>query len=215
MSSYDQNTRRRNAKPLNFEDVASLFSLPLNEAADRLGVCKSHLKKECRKLGLSRWPGRQLRKLDRKISDLHLTVQKNGSSTALADKISKLEGQRRGLFIDPTSGGLIHPSLMNPGAYGSWGGPSSLPASFMSDDEDDYEYDYDEQGASDSDEEMKLEDDAFGMEMDLNEAALVQGKEKLMDDASVARFLLDFHARPVVFGANRFVQSSSFNGFSL
>jgi|SaaInlStandDraft_5_1057022.scaffolds.fasta_scaffold33438_2 hypothetical protein len=72
MSSYDQNTRRRNAKPLNFEDVASLFSLPLNEAADRLGVCKSHLKKECRKLGLARWPGRQLRKLDRKISDVRL-----------------------------------------------------------------------------------------------------------------------------------------------
>lgn len=44
---------------VSFEDVSKLFSLPLSEAADILGVSSSVLKKLCNENGLQRWPHRQ------------------------------------------------------------------------------------------------------------------------------------------------------------
>uniref|UniRef100_A0A5B7BEG7 RWP-RK domain-containing protein n=2 Tax=Davidia involucrata TaxID=16924 RepID=A0A5B7BEG7_DAVIN len=46
-------------KSLSFDDVSKLFSLPLSEAADTLGVCTSVLKKMCHENGLVRWPYRK------------------------------------------------------------------------------------------------------------------------------------------------------------
>ncbi|KAA8524157.1 hypothetical protein F0562_010412 [Nyssa sinensis] len=46
-------------KSLSFDDVSKLFSLPLSEAADNLGVCTSVLKKMCHENGLVRWPHRK------------------------------------------------------------------------------------------------------------------------------------------------------------
>ncbi|GMH00070.1 hypothetical protein Nepgr_001909 [Nepenthes gracilis] len=44
---------------LSFEDVSKLFSLPLSEAADILGVSTSVLKTICNENGLERWPNRK------------------------------------------------------------------------------------------------------------------------------------------------------------
>lgn len=44
---------------LSFEDASKLFSLPLSEAADILGVSTSVLKKICNENGLERWPHRK------------------------------------------------------------------------------------------------------------------------------------------------------------
>ncbi|XP_010241340.1 PREDICTED: uncharacterized protein LOC104585973 isoform X2 [Nelumbo nucifera] len=44
---------------LTFDEVSKLFSLPIAEAANILGVCSSVLKKICRDNGLIRWPYRK------------------------------------------------------------------------------------------------------------------------------------------------------------
>ncbi|KAK4398211.1 protein NLP9 [Sesamum angolense] len=46
-------------KSPSFEEVSKLFSLPLSDAADSLGVCPSVLKKVCYENGLLRWPYRK------------------------------------------------------------------------------------------------------------------------------------------------------------
>ncbi|KAL8512450.1 hypothetical protein ACS0TY_018794 [Phlomoides rotata] len=46
-------------KTPSFEEVSKLFSLPLSDAADSLGVCPSVLKKVCYENGLVRWPYRK------------------------------------------------------------------------------------------------------------------------------------------------------------
>ncbi|KAL3821349.1 hypothetical protein ACJIZ3_007254 [Penstemon smallii] len=46
-------------KTLSFDEVSKLFSLPLSDAAESLGVCPSILKKVCYDNGLVRWPYRK------------------------------------------------------------------------------------------------------------------------------------------------------------
>lgn len=58
MSSV-QNQKSNLDMSLSFEDVSKLFSLPLSEAADILGVSTSALKKLCNENGLERWPHRK------------------------------------------------------------------------------------------------------------------------------------------------------------
>lgn len=58
MSSV-QNQKSNADLSVSFEDVSKLFSLPLAEAADILGVSTSALKKLCNENGLERWPHRK------------------------------------------------------------------------------------------------------------------------------------------------------------
>ena len=56
---------------LHLEQLQDNFHLPLKEAAERLGVCESILKKASRSYGIKRWPFRQtraLQKLQNKIA---------------------------------------------------------------------------------------------------------------------------------------------------
>lgn len=57
--SPGQNQKSNFDHSLSFEDVSKLFSLPLSEAADILGVSVSVLKKICNENGLERWPHRK------------------------------------------------------------------------------------------------------------------------------------------------------------
>ncbi|XP_060209466.1 protein NLP3 isoform X2 [Lycium barbarum] len=45
---------------LSFDEVSKCFNLPLNDAAESLGVCTSVLKKICYENGLVRWPYRKV-----------------------------------------------------------------------------------------------------------------------------------------------------------
>ena len=46
---------------LSFEQLKPLFSLPLKQAAAKLGICTTAFKSVCRKLGLNRWPSKLLK----------------------------------------------------------------------------------------------------------------------------------------------------------
>ena len=50
--------------------LCNYFHLPINDAAKHLGVCVTMLKKTCRKYGISRWPYRRIKCIDKKISVL-------------------------------------------------------------------------------------------------------------------------------------------------
>ena len=46
-------------------ELQVVFHLPMAEAALKLGVCSTVLKKICRRNGISRWPYRLIRKIDK------------------------------------------------------------------------------------------------------------------------------------------------------
>ncbi|KAJ1641547.1 RWP-RK domain-containing protein [Pavlovales sp. CCMP2436] len=58
--------RVRKGKELSFADVSRHFDLPLTQAAERLNVCVTLVKRVCRENGVSRWPYRKLQSRKKK-----------------------------------------------------------------------------------------------------------------------------------------------------
>lgn len=52
-------------RALSYDELSCWFHVPINAAAQRLGVCVTALKKQCRKHGIARWPHRKLKSLDK------------------------------------------------------------------------------------------------------------------------------------------------------
>lgn len=50
-----------------YETISSYFHLPLCEAATRIGICATILKKICRTFGIKRWPHRKIRSINNSI----------------------------------------------------------------------------------------------------------------------------------------------------
>lgn len=55
-----QRPRRNTQADLTEQDLQQYFHLPMKEAANKLEICLSLLKKSCRRLGIPRWPARKL-----------------------------------------------------------------------------------------------------------------------------------------------------------
>ncbi|XP_002975726.2 uncharacterized protein LOC9630378 [Selaginella moellendorffii] len=55
-------------------DLSAYFHLSIVDAAKKLGVSQTTLKKACRKFGLKRWPGRKVRSLESTIHGLEHTI---------------------------------------------------------------------------------------------------------------------------------------------
>jgi len=66
---------------LSFEEVARHFDLPLTQAAERLNVCATLVKRICRENGVSRWPHRQIQSQSRKNGELVATKPQRASFT--------------------------------------------------------------------------------------------------------------------------------------
>jgi hypothetical protein len=77
---------------LDLENLRPHFHLPLGQAAKKIGVCKTALKKACRKIGIVGWPFRKLRAVERRIaahtSKRQIDSSKNVSGTARILKTS-------------------------------------------------------------------------------------------------------------------------------
>jgi hypothetical protein len=66
-------------KRLRLEDLQSQFGVGLKEAANRLGICPTTLKRACRRHGIQRWPRRQLLKLSKAIDQINATGTVKGA----------------------------------------------------------------------------------------------------------------------------------------
>eukprot|EP00775_Hariotina_reticulata_P002477 gene2477-2781_t len=55
---------------LTFEDLQTQFGLGLKEAAANLGICATTLKRACRRNGITRWPRRQIQKLNKTLNQM-------------------------------------------------------------------------------------------------------------------------------------------------
>lgn len=55
---------------LTFDDLKRHMNVGLKEAAAQLGICPTTLKRACRRNGITRWPCRQLAKLNKTMSEL-------------------------------------------------------------------------------------------------------------------------------------------------
>jgi hypothetical protein len=85
------------SRVLSVEDLSPVFSTPLTEAAGALGVCATTAKNECRRLGIGRWPCRQITKHKSEIEHCKTLVQKStrakgkkGRPNDWAKKMNKL-----------------------------------------------------------------------------------------------------------------------------
>lgn len=59
-----------NAPPitLNAATLRAHFNMPLNDAAKRMGVCATSIKKVCRKIGIKHWPHRKLKAVEKRLA---------------------------------------------------------------------------------------------------------------------------------------------------
>lgn len=58
---------------LSMETISPFFTMPLVQAAEKLGVSATTLKLRCRELGISSWPHRKLRSIQSTISRIQVT----------------------------------------------------------------------------------------------------------------------------------------------
>ena len=59
---------RSQTKPLLYEELAMYFDMAADQAADKLGLCMSAIKKICRRHGIIRWPHRKLLSANKALS---------------------------------------------------------------------------------------------------------------------------------------------------
>lgn len=57
-------------------DLRTVFHLPINDAAKKLGLCVTVLKQKCREFGIVRWPFRKVKKIDTLIKQLEEEKEK-------------------------------------------------------------------------------------------------------------------------------------------
>ena len=86
----------------NILELAPYFYYPINEAAKRLGICPTVLKKICRKHGLRRWPHRKLQSIERALEKLRVAVgacppEEADQIPQLFARMRELEAEKRAL----------------------------------------------------------------------------------------------------------------------
>jgi len=86
-------------------ELSRYFDLPRKEAAKRLGVCVTLLKRRCRELGIHCWPFRKMRCLDDRIRHLENRKEQqvcHSSDELVVDKqIRTLQQRRAALLKNP------------------------------------------------------------------------------------------------------------------
>ena len=99
--------------PIDGKVLAEHFHMPLNRAAQQLGICATALKKVSRRLGVLNWPYQQLKPIQRRLADLRESIQK-AKTSAFPDtddiakeqkEIDRLEKQQLALLRLPCEAG--------------------------------------------------------------------------------------------------------------
>ena len=71
------------SKPLLFEELARHFDVSADEAAEKLGVCMSAIKKICRRHGIIRWPHRKLHSATKAIRVIETKLSEMSDPVAI------------------------------------------------------------------------------------------------------------------------------------
>eukprot|EP00282_Hemiselmis_andersenii_P012143 CAMPEP_0114132342 /NCGR_PEP_ID=MMETSP0043_2-20121206/13044_1 /TAXON_ID=464988 /ORGANISM="Hemiselmis andersenii, Strain CCMP644" /LENGTH=178 /DNA_ID=CAMNT_0001225851 /DNA_START=133 /DNA_END=665 /DNA_ORIENTATION=- len=79
--------------------------LPAKEVAKRLGLCLTSLKKVCRQHGMTRWPYRKLRSIEKKLESLQSSARDKDGGTSGEDVMRQIEALRSEKEALPTSYG--------------------------------------------------------------------------------------------------------------
>ncbi len=86
---------------LTLDDVSKFFHMPINEVSDKLGVCATVLKKICRRNGISRWPHRKIKSLDRVIASWEFLQPKTEEEAQKITEELKMLKAKRALLLRP------------------------------------------------------------------------------------------------------------------
>ncbi|RLN70783.1 hypothetical protein BBJ29_001160 [Phytophthora kernoviae] len=95
---------------LTLDELRAHFGKPIVEVARELGICTTFLKKICRRLGIKRWPHRQIRSLARTIQMLE---QVEAVATTPQEKnkyetqIAQLKEKQRAVMANPDANGKL------------------------------------------------------------------------------------------------------------
>ena len=73
--------QRKKAGKLKLSDLCDSFHLPIEEAAARVDLCPTVVKKTCRKAGLARWPHRKVKSLLKQIALLGTQLDRQDPAT--------------------------------------------------------------------------------------------------------------------------------------
>jgi hypothetical protein len=115
--------RVRKGKELSFADVSRHFDLPLTQAAERLNVCVTLVKRVCRENGVSRWPFRKLQSRKKKERIAH---EASGGAVGLHATLQHAAAAAPyPLFFNP---GQPPPAMSNLHAAQAWQIPGAPPA---------------------------------------------------------------------------------------
>ena len=100
---------------ITYQDLHRCFHMPLAEVGQHLGVCTTLLKKICRKLGIKRWPHRQIRKIDNCISSLRGAMSRNVGGdherALFLEQIAALDNVRRAVLDNPNGTHTLEPPV--------------------------------------------------------------------------------------------------------
>ncbi|KAG7397542.1 hypothetical protein PHYBOEH_000545 [Phytophthora boehmeriae] len=95
---------------LTLDELRAHFGKPIVEVAKEFGICTTFLKKICRRLGIKRWPHRQIRSIARTI---HMLEQVEAAATTPQEKnkyatqIAQLKEKQRAVMENPDATGKL------------------------------------------------------------------------------------------------------------
>ncbi|GLT75965.1 hypothetical protein SLA2020_476540 [Shorea laevis] len=69
--------QRKRAGKMKLKDVGNYFHLPIEEAAKKMRLCPTVVKKICRRDGLTRWPHRKIKSMERQMSNWASNLRSN------------------------------------------------------------------------------------------------------------------------------------------
>ncbi|GBF98869.1 hypothetical protein Rsub_11473 [Raphidocelis subcapitata] len=113
---------------LTYEDLQSQFGVGLKEAAVNLGICATTLKRACRRHGITRWPRRQIAKLNRALAQAGYSGSEPGAVERTANATTGLS-QAQAAAAAAASAPIAVPGAGGSGAAAAAAAPAPASAS--------------------------------------------------------------------------------------